>query len=135
MPPLSPSVTRCGSVDILAGQNIGSAPDGTNAKEGALAGVLNGRTRIISLTFRAFGNTNKTFLKVYRGTASGPKHLIIPYVSIPEIVVDYDNLIFPFFFGFTTQIRLFSPDWKLWYQLHSNPGSTIQIVEEAMDWE
>lgn len=133
---LVPNATRCGSFIIQAGQHISTQLDGTNAKRGELAGTANGRTRIVALGIRAFGSTaRKLLLRVYRGTLTGPKHLIFPGLFIPKITINEEELVFPFFTSFETQIRLFGTDWYLWYQLSANPETDIEIVEEAVDWQ
>lgn len=143
MPQLTLTAHRVGIVSIPnSSANVAAGNfTGLNAAIGQANGTTNGRTRVKMLKIAFLGTTiNQNWLRIYKYNSATSSFFILRHINIPQYTANLTTnlapLILPINFPHngTNDEILYSPDYKLAYQLEAIPGSPIQIEEVVADY-
>jgi hypothetical protein len=114
---------------------------GTNAAIGQVAGTANGRSRVKLIRLSFLGLTiNENWLRIYKYNSATTSFYLIRHVPIVAYNANLASRlpppVIPISFPHDGKLDeiLYSPDYKLAYQLEAVPGAPIQIEEVVADY-
>lgn len=134
---------RVGYVTVTSSHVAANNFTGTNSIQGEVNGTASGRTRVKMLRIVALGPTiNENWLRIYKVNTATSTYRLIHHEYIREVPVSMAAMtgIPPFVSvirfphdGIADEI-LYSPDFRLAYQLQATPTNNLQIEEVVADY-
>lgn len=134
---------RVGYVVLTSSHVAANNFTGTNALNGQVNGTANGRTRVKMIRVAALGSSiNENWLRIYKVDTSTSTYRLIRHEYIRELPTSMAPMtgIPPFVTiirfphdGISDEI-LYSPDFRLAYQLQASPSVNLQVEEVVADY-